>query len=176
MKSKGVTLMFDENEHPPPHTTKALRHIHRVHQDQQRTHVEVDSAAFFSPEPARRAAIRIAAPSARRKTPCPRSDGGRCNPASPPPTTNPKGGRSCWYVQAILSVAALVQLWRTQMLPVLYLVVLAALLVLLWLLVKRCQEYNTAGTVVPGVLRGCCAPRWPWAVCGRSRVLPRWTA
>ena len=39
------------------------------------------------------------------------------------------------------------QLWRTQMLPVLYLVVLAALLVLLWLLVKRCQEYKTAGTV-----------------------------
>ena len=50
-------------------------------------------------------------------------------------------------VQAILSVLALVQLWRTQMLPVLYLVVLAALLALLWLLVKRCQEYKTAGAV-----------------------------
>ena len=33
------------------------------------------------------------------------------------------------------------------MLPVLYLVVLAALLALLWLLVKRCQEYKTAGAV-----------------------------
>ncbi len=57
-------------------------------------------------------------------------------------------------VQAILSVLALVQLWRTQMLPVLYLVVLAALLVLLWLLVKRCQEYKTPGAGVPGVLGG----------------------
>ena len=39
------------------------------------------------------------------------------------------------------------QLWRTQMLPVLYLVILAALLALLWLLVKRCQEYNVPGKV-----------------------------
>ena len=50
-------------------------------------------------------------------------------------------------VQGILSVASLVQLWRTQMLPVLYLVILAALLLLLWLLVKRCQEYNVPGKV-----------------------------
>ena len=34
------------------------------------------------------------------------------------------------------------QLWRTQMLPALYLVIIAALLVLFWLLVKRCQEYS----------------------------------
>ena len=39
------------------------------------------------------------------------------------------------------------QLWRTQKLPVLYLVILAALLALLWLLVKRCQEYNVPGKV-----------------------------
>ena len=50
-------------------------------------------------------------------------------------------------LQGILSVLALVQLWRTQMLPVLYLVILAALLALLWLLVKRCQEYNVPGKV-----------------------------
>ena len=41
-------------------------------------------------------------------------------------------------LQAILSLAALVQLWRTQMLPVLYLVIITALLVLLWLLVRKC--------------------------------------
>ena len=50
-------------------------------------------------------------------------------------------------VQAILSVAAFIQLCRTQMLPTLYLVIIAALLVLFWLLVKRCQEYKTPGTV-----------------------------
>lgn len=50
-------------------------------------------------------------------------------------------------LQGILSILALVQLWRTQMLPVLYLVILAALLALLWLLVKRCQEYNVPGKV-----------------------------
>ena len=50
-------------------------------------------------------------------------------------------------LQGILSILALVQLWRTQMLPVLYLVILAALLFLLWLLVKRCQEYNVPGKV-----------------------------
>ncbi len=40
-----------------------------------------------------------------------------------------------------------VQLWRTQMLPALYLILITALLVLLWLLVKRCQEYKTPGAV-----------------------------
>lgn len=45
-------------------------------------------------------------------------------------------------LQAILSVAALVQLARTQMLPMLYLAVLAVLLVLLWFVVWRCQRYR----------------------------------
>ena len=57
------------------------------------------------------------------------------------------GGKILLPVQGILSAASLVQLWRTQMLPVLYLVILAALLFLLWLLVKRCQEYNVPGKV-----------------------------
>ena len=42
----------------------------------------------------------------------------------------PKGGMVLLVLQAILSLAALVQLWRTQMLPVLYLVIITALLVL----------------------------------------------
>ena len=59
----------------------------------------------------------------------------------------PKRGMILLVLQAILSVAALVQLWRTQMLPALYLILITALLALLWLLVKRCQEYRTAGIV-----------------------------
>ena len=55
-------------------------------------------------------------------------------------------------VQAILSIAAFFQLWRTQMLPALYLVIIAALLVLFWLLVKRCQEYSAPRQGIPGVL------------------------
>mgnify|MGYP007050593291 CR=1 FL=1 len=40
-------------------------------------------------------------------------------------------GKILLILQGILSILALVQLWRTQMLPVLYLVILAALLALL---------------------------------------------
>ena len=54
-------------------------------------------------------------------------------------------------LQAVLSLAALVQLWRTQMLPVLYLVIITALLVLLWLLVRKCLASRT-GAVVARVL------------------------
>ena len=98
----------------------------------------VDSAAFFSELPPEQAA-----PPRRPQQNTPRSTAGGENGAYLPP----KRGKILLTVQAILSVLVLVQLWRTQMLPVLYLVVLAALLALLWLLVKRCQEYKTAGTV-----------------------------
>ena len=54
-------------------------------------------------------------------------------------------------LQAVLSLAALVQLWRTQMLPMLYLVIITALLVLLWLLVRKCLASRT-GAVVARVL------------------------
>ena len=54
-------------------------------------------------------------------------------------------------VTCVLSLAALVQLWRTQMLPVLYLVIITALLVLLWLLVRKCLASRT-GAVVARVL------------------------
>ena len=54
-------------------------------------------------------------------------------------------------VTCVLSLAALVQLWRTQMLPVLYLVIITALLVLLWLLVRKCLV-SRSGAVVARVL------------------------
>ena len=116
--------MFDETSrsHADDDST---RHIHRGHRPPEEKTVEVDSAAFFAPE--------TAAP-----TPPPA-------PPKPPKHTgaaNPKRGTVLLILQAILSIAAFFQLCRTQMLPALYLVIIAALLVLFWLLVKRCQEYS----------------------------------
>ena len=73
--------------------------------------------------------------------------GGCSGPADGAAVMPSRFGQILLWVQGILSILSLVQLWRTQMLPVLYLVILAALLALLWLLVKRCQEYNVPGKV-----------------------------
>ena len=130
--------MLDENEHSRKEDGRSLhRLLHKA--EQQDATVEVDSAAFFSELPPEQSAP----PPRRPQQNTPRSTAAGENGAYLPP----KRGKILLVVQAILSVLALVQLWRTQMLPVLYLVVLAALLALLWLLVKRCQEYKTAGTV-----------------------------
>ena len=130
--------MLDENEHSRKEDGRSLhRLLHKA--EQQDATVVVDSAAFFSELPPEQAAP----PPRRPQQNTPRSTAGGENGAYLPP----KRGKILLIVQAILSVLVLVQLWRTQMLPVLYLVVLAALLALLWLLVKRCQEYKTAGTV-----------------------------
>ena len=130
--------MLDENEHSRKEDGRSLhRLLHKA--EQQDATVEVDSAAFFSELPPEQSAP----PPRRPQQNPPRSTAGGANGAYLPP----KRGKILLVIQAILSVLALVQLWRTQMLPVLYLVVLAALLALLWLLVKRCQEYKTAGTV-----------------------------
>ena len=129
--------MLDENEHSRKEDGRSLhRLLHKA--EQQDATVEVDSAAFFSELPPEQSA-----PPRRPQQNTRRSTAGGANGAYLPP----KRGKILLIVQAILSVLALVQLWRTQMLPVLYLVVLAALLALLWLLVKRCQEYKTAGKV-----------------------------
>lgn len=48
-------------------------------------------------------------------------------------------------LQAILSVAALVQLYRTRMLPLYYLVILGVLLVLVWVLFYQCRRYKVRG-------------------------------
>ena len=124
---------------------RSLRRIHRRSEADDTT-IEVDSSAFFSETP--------------QQTPPPHhTEPPRKNHRTPPtpPKAHPpvdgaaavpsKWGKILLTAQAILSVLALVQLWRTQMLPVLYLVILAALLALLWLLVKRCQEYNVPGKV-----------------------------
>ena len=80
------------------------------------------------------------------------------DPPAPPAPSAPEtdGGTSLFtrgfamlilFVQAALSAAALVQLYRTRMLPVYYLAILAALLVLLWLLVFKCQRYKVRGAL-----------------------------
>ena len=129
--------MLDENEHSRKEDGRSLhRLLHKA--EQQDATVVVDSAAFFSELPPEQSA-----PPRRPQKNTRRNTAGGENGAYLPP----KRGKILLIVQAILSVLALVQLWRTQMLPVLYLVILAALLALLWLLVKRCQEYNVPGKV-----------------------------
>ena len=127
--------MFDEKD--------TTRHIHRgARKDPDRT-VEVDSSAFFAPETAQ----PVTPPPAKKP---PRQNS---SPARPPQKPGKKKGSGSKFgsfllvLQAVLSVAAFVQLCRTRMLPALYLVIIAALLALFWLLVKRCQEYRTPGRV-----------------------------
>ena len=146
--------MFDENKHThPQNNDEGPRHIHRGIKRSEPDEVEVDSADFFSPEPPRPKAPPKPTPTPPSEPPKPpvppRRQWEPLHPSEPAPADDklPKGGMVLLVLQAILSLAALVQLWRTQMLPVLYLVILAALLALLWLLVKRCQEYNVPGKV-----------------------------
>ncbi len=120
-------------------SNRSLRRVNRKSRSAADRTVEVDSSAFFA----------SARPPRRRpgKSPffCPAPQRATAQAAAARPSA--LFGRILLPVQGILSAASLVQLWRTQMLPVLYLVILAALLFLLWLLVKRCQEYNVPGKV-----------------------------
>ena len=137
--------MFDENDRSRPDDT--ARHIRRgARHDDDKT-IEVDSSAFFSPEPPQPASPPPKPPKKAPPHHKPEPTPPREHTMPFPDEKLPKRGMILLVLQAILSVAALVQLWRTQMLPVLYLVLITALLALLWLLVKRCQEYCTAGIV-----------------------------
>ena len=142
--------MMDENDRSHE-DRRSLRHISRKEGSDDTAPIEVDSSAFFSetpPEPPQTPPPKR--PSAQKPT-------HKHHDAPVPPQAHPpvdgavavpsKWGNTLLILQGLLSVLALVQLWRTQMLPVLYLVILAALLALLWLLVKRCQEYNVPGKV-----------------------------
>ena len=142
--------MMDENDRSHE-DRRSLRHISRKDGSEDTAPIEVDSSAFFSeapPEPPQTPPPKR--PSAQKPT-------HKHHDAPVPPQAHPpvdgavavpsKWGNILLILQGLLSVLTLVQLWRTQMLPVLYLVILAALLALLWLLVKRCQEYNVPGKV-----------------------------
>lgn len=153
--------MFDENEHThPQNNDEGPRHIHRGIKRSEPDEVEVDSADFFSPEPPRPSRPASAPqpeaglPSEPPKPPVPpHKQWEPLHPSEAAPSADklPKGGMVLLGLQAVLSLAALVQLWRTQMLPVLYLVIITALLVLLWLLVRKCLASRT-GAVVARVL------------------------
>ena len=150
--------MFDENKHTyPQNNDEGPRHIHRGIKRSEPDEVEVDSADFFSPEPPRPKAPPKPTPTPPSEPPKPpvppRRQWELLHPSEPAPADDklPKGGMVLLVLQAILSLAALVQLWRTQMLPVLYLVIITALLVLLWLLVRKCLA-SRSGAVVARVL------------------------
>ena len=150
--------MFDENKHThPQNNDEGPRHIHRGIKRSEPDEVEVDSADFFSPEPPRPKAPPKPTPTPPSEPPkppvLPRRQWEPLHPSEPTPADDklPKGGMVLLVLQAILSLAALVQLWRTQMLPVLYLVIITALLVLLWLLVRKCLA-SRSGAVVARVL------------------------
>ena len=117
-------------------SNRSLRHLGRKTDHPEDRTVVVDSSAFFSDAPAE--------PSSPRRSSAPEpprsSSGGAAVCA-------PRWSKPLLLVQGILSLLSLLQLWRTQMFPVLYLVIIAALLALLWLLVKRCQEYSIPGRV-----------------------------
>ena len=124
------------------------RHIHRGARRPEQGTVEVDSADFFSPVPPSSDPTPPPKPPKNNNHNHHTEPSRRPTPKKEPQTAeDPKRGMILLVVQAVLSVAALIQLWRTQMLPVLYLVLIAALLVLFWLLVKRCQEYKVPGLV-----------------------------
>ncbi len=139
--------MSDEKRSRSRADEDTSRHIHRGARRPDRGTVEVDSTDFFSPR----------SPSNSTPPPRPPRNNNRNYRSEPPKRPVSKSsattaktsklGKPLLVLQAILSVAALVQLWRTQMLPALYLVIITALLALLWLLVKRCQEYKVPGTV-----------------------------
>lgn len=153
--------MFDENEHThSQNNDEGPRHIHRGIKRSEPDEVEVDSADFFSPEPPRPSRPASAPqpeaglPPEPPKSPVPphkQWEPPHPSEAAPSADKLPKGGMVLLGLQAVLSLAALVQLWRTQMLPVLYLVIITALLVLLWLLVRKCLASRT-GAVVARVL------------------------
>ena len=142
--------MMDENDRSHE-DRRSLRHISRKEGSEDTAPIEVDSSAFFSetpPEPPQTPPPKR--PSAQKPTH--EHHDAPVSPQAHPPVDGAVAVPSKWgnillILQGLLSVLALVQLWRTQMLPVLYLVILAALLALLWLLVKRCQEYNVPGKV-----------------------------
>ena len=113
-------------------SNRSLRRVNRKSRSAADRTVEVDSSAFFAEDPS-------PTPPPRKKpgSSAPRRSGAPAQAAAARPSAF---GRILLPVQGILSAASLVQLWRTQMLPVLYLVILAALLFLLWLLGKRWQQ------------------------------------
>ena len=115
--------MMDENDRSHE-DHRSLRHISRKEGFEDTAPIEVDSSAFFSetppespqtPPPPKRPSAQKP-PRSGHNTPVP--------PKAQPPVDGAvavpsKWGKILLILQGILSILALVQLWRTQMLPVL---------------------------------------------------------
>ena len=113
--------MMDENDRSHE-DYRSLRHISRKEGSEDTAPIEVDSSAFFSELPPEQPSTPPPAQSPQKP---PRS--GHNTPVPPkakPPVDGAvavpsKWGKILLILQGILSILALVQLWRTQMLPVL---------------------------------------------------------
>lgn len=125
---------FEPEEKKTPSGRGGPRHPHKIRRSDDipdNEPVPVDSADFFQP--------------AHQDPPAPPA---RPAPAPAGPSLPARGfSMLILLLQAALSAAALFQLYRTQMLPVYYLAILGALLVLLWLLVFKCQRYKVRGVL-----------------------------
>ena len=153
--------MFDENEHThPQNNDEGPRHIHRGIKRSEPDEVEVDSADFFSPEPPRPSRPASAPqpeaglPPEPPKSPVPPHKQWKpLHPSEAAPSADklPKGGMVLLGLQAVLSLAALVAYLINTSAVGFYLVIITALLVLLWLLVRKCLASRT-GAVVARVL------------------------
>ena len=119
---------FEPEEKKTPSGRGGPRHPHKIRRSDDipdNEPVPVDSADFFQP--------------VHQDPPAPPA---RPAPAAAGPSLPARGfSMLILLLQAALSAAALFQLYRTRMLPVYYLAILGALLVLLWLLVFKCQRY-----------------------------------
>ena len=125
---------FEPEEKKTPSGRGGPRHPHKIRRSDDipdNEPVPVDSADFFQP--------------VHQDPPAPPA---RPAPAPAGPSLPARGfSMLILLLQAALSAAALFQLYRTQMLPVYYLAILGALLVLLWLLVFKCQRYKVRGVL-----------------------------
>ena len=134
---------FEPEERRPGSQRQMPRKIRRSDEMSSSDPVPVDSRDFFQPD--QEAAPPPAAPAPEQPRPARQPAAERL----PGPMTRPTPNRGLLMlillIQAVLSAAAVFQLYRTQMLPVYYLAILGVLLFLLWLLVLRCQQYPVRG-------------------------------
>ena len=135
---------FEPEERRPGSQRQMPRKIRRSDEMSSSDPVPVDSRDFFQPDQ-ETAPPPPAAPAPEQPRPARRRTAARAPRADDRPTPNRGLLMLILLIQAVLSAAAVFQLYRTQMLPVYYLAILGVLLFLLWLLVLRCQQYPVRG-------------------------------
>ena len=134
---------FEPEERRSGSKRQMPRKIRRSDEMSSSDPVPVDSRDFF--QPAQEAAPPPAAPAPEQPRAARQPAAERPAPARTQSTPNRGFLMLILLIQAVLSAAALFQLYRTQMLPIYYLIILGVLLLLVWLLVFRCQQYPVRG-------------------------------